>query len=59
MNTKLLWVMRIKFRSQLNDEKFYVNCKTVRLVTLIEITDVYCENIFNHVNILRGQNEVV
>jgi len=49
--------MYIKFSSQLSDEIFHVNCKTVRLATFIEVTDVYGENISKYVIILRGQSE--
>ena len=45
--------MCIKFSSQLSDEKFHVNCKTVSLTTFVEVTDVSCESISQHVNILR------
>ena len=56
MKNKFMWVMCIKFSSQLSDEKFHVTCKTVSLTTFVEVTDVYCENISQHVNILRGQS---
>ena len=36
-----------------------MNCKTVSLTTFVEVTDVYCESISQHVNILRGQTAEV
>jgi len=56
VKAKVMWIMYIKFSSQLNDEKFHINCKTVRMTTFIEVTDVYCDSISKHVNTLRGQN---
>jgi len=56
VKTKFVLVMYIKFSSQLSDEIFHVNCKTVRLTTFIEVTDVYGENISKYVIILRGHS---
>ena len=56
MKTKFVWVMCIKFSSQLSDEKFHVNCKTVSLTTFVEVTDVYGESILKYLIILRGQS---
>jgi hypothetical protein len=50
-----MWVIYTKFSSQLSDEKFNVNFRTVRVTTFTEVTDVYCENISKQLNILRPQ----
>jgi len=56
VKAKIVWVLCINFSSQLSDEIFHVNCKTVRLSTFIDVTDIYCENISKYVIILRGHS---